>query len=265
MPRRPQAEYSVLQADFFVISGMQGLKKILRARASRETARCAASPSSTTRRWKASWSRWWRDVERVRAVPGGRHGARRPPRRKVEYGSGVVGRPPATSSPTAALLEGCYVIACRGIGSAERVAAEDKRASSRCCASMARATSSRSALIGDARERHRRDAASASPIRRRRAAAARSAPRKARAGAMALALEPAPALGFAGAAALDAQGRLAGMAVLKSGGRRHGARRARERGAGAGRGDPRFPRGAERRAGRRPAAGIEAAKGSWCG
>ena len=91
-------------------------------------------------------------------------------------------------------------------------------ASSRCCASTARATSRRSALIGDGAPAARASRWSASPIRRRKAAARAISTVTARRGIAAddEPLEAAPALGFSGAAALDAQGRFAGMVVLKA-------------------------------------------------
>ena len=81
-------------------------------------------------------------------------GVGRRPRRKVEYGSGVVVSPAGHILTDRQLIDGCNVIALPGIGNAERVA-EDKAASSRCCASMARETSCRS------HDRRRRPAARA--------------------------------------------------------------------------------------------------------
>ena len=69
-----------------------GLEEDGGARLRARTARCAASPSSTTRRWKAPWTRWWR---RCRAPscrsPRALRWRARPTRarRKVEYGTGV--------------------------------------------------------------------------------------------------------------------------------------------------------------------------------
>ena len=168
-----------------------------------------------------------------------------PPRRRRAARSSM--RAASRSAPGHILtsreaLEGCYVVTVGGIGGADRVA-EDK-ASGLALLRVHGANLKPVALAGETAE-GRRDARSASPIRRRRAAAARSAAAKARV-ADTLALDPAPALGFDGAAALDAQGRLAGIAALKVAGRRRsGTGLRRKRDAHAGRGDPQFPRCAE--------------------
>ena len=65
-------------------------------------------------------------------------------------------------------------------------------------------------------------------------------------------LETVPALGFAGSAALDAQGRFAGLVVLKAPVVAGAGRRAQGR-HGAGRAHPQFPRGELRGAGVRQA------------
>ena len=109
------------------------------------------------------------------------------------------------------LIDGCNVIALPGSGNAERVA-EDKAADWCCCGSMARAISTPSAfgeapkgsdltLLGIADPQSQGGGARSPPWRQRPAARR---------------VEPAPQLGFAGAAALDAQGRFAGMVVLKT-------------------------------------------------
>ena len=65
-------------------------------------------------------------------------------RRKVEYGTGVFVSAMGHVLTDRQLIDGCNVIALPGLGNAERIAT-DSAASSRCCGSMARATSRRSA------------------------------------------------------------------------------------------------------------------------
>ena len=65
------------------------------ARLRARTARCAASPSSTTRRWKAPWTRWWRRC-RARSCRSPRASPwRAPPTRRAARSSTA----PACSSP----------------------------------------------------------------------------------------------------------------------------------------------------------------------
>ena len=144
------------------------------------------------------------------AVSGGERGAP-PPRRKVEYASGRGGRagPHRHQPRRARWLLRRDRRGDRRRGSRRR--GQDERAS--CCSACMAPTSSR--LHSRARRQgRRRQRCSASPIRRRKAAAGRSSVARARV-SDALAIEPAPALGFDGAAVLDAQGRLAGIASLK--------------------------------------------------
>ena len=132
-PAGRKADYSVLRATSSSSPGLQGLKKFyVRAQAARTT-RCAASPSSTTRRWKAPWTRSW---SRCRA-PSCRSRARRasapPPRRKVEYGTGVVvGAGPRRHR---AARRSTAATSSRSPASATPIASpRTRRAGSRCCA-----------------------------------------------------------------------------------------------------------------------------------
>jgi len=142
------------------------------------------------------------------AFPSGRAIAP-PPRRKVEYASGIaVGTGQIVTSREA--LEGCYVVTVGGIGGADRVA--DDKASGLVLLRVhgadlkpvtlasAAAKGADVTLVGVADPQAQGGGRAVSIVKARLSDA--------------LALEPAPALGFAGAAALDAQGRLAGMAVL---------------------------------------------------
>ena len=138
-------------------------------------------------------------------------------RRKVEYGTGVFVSAAGHVLTDRQLIDGCNVIALPGLGNAERIATDTGGE-----LALLRVYGARNlvpiGMIGAAPRRPERHAG-----RHRRSAGARrrrgdlgghrqgSASRR-----QASPLETAPALGFSGAAALDAQGRFAGMVVMKA-------------------------------------------------
>ena len=207
-PAGRKTEYSVLRDDFFVISGLQNLKKFyVRAQLRGDEVR------GITILYDQAMAGIMEPVvvamsSAYAAFPSGRAVAP-PPRRKVEYASGIaVGTGQIVTSREA--LEGCYVVTVGGIGGADRVA--DDKASGLVLlrvhgADLKPVTLASAApkgadvtLVGVADPQAQGGGRAVSTVKARLSDA--------------LALEPAPALGFAGAAALDAQGRLAGMAVL---------------------------------------------------
>ena len=207
-PAGRKTEYSVLRDDFFVISGLQNLKKFyVRAQLRGDEVR------GITILYDQAMAGIMEPVvvamsSAYAAFPSGRAIAP-PPRRKVEYASGIaVGTGQIVTSREA--LEGCYVVTVGGIGGADRVA--DDKASGLVLLRVhgadlkpvtlasAAAKGADVTLVGVADPQAQGGGRAVSAVKARLSDA--------------LALEPAPALGFAGAAALDAQGRLAGMAVL---------------------------------------------------
>ena len=207
-PAGRKTEYSVLRDDFFVISGLQNLKKFyVRAQLRGDEVR------GITILYDQAMAGIMEPVvvamsSAYAAFPSGRAMAP-PPRRKVEYASGVaVGAGQIVTSREA--LEGCYVVTVGGIGGADRVA--DDKASGLVLLRVHGAnlkpvtlasTGAKGAdvtLVGIADPQAQGGGSAVSTAKARVSDA--------------LALEPAPALGFDGAAALDAQGRLAGLAVL---------------------------------------------------
>ena len=131
---------------------------------------------------------------------------------------------PACSSSSAGhvltdrqLIDGCNVIALPGLGNAERVATDAGGE-----LALLRVYGARNlvpiGMIGAAPRRPEPSRWSASPIRRSQAGGAAISAVTARVGigAETSPLETAPALGFSGAAALDAQGRFAGVVVMKA-------------------------------------------------
>ena len=260
-PRR-RVESNSLSRQLSSSPGMQGLKKIPRARLSARTARCAASPSSTTRRWKASsMPLVGADGERVRAVPrrsGGRLATRAA---RSNTAPAFSCRATAMSSPTATSAHGRLPRhRAAGLGNAERVA-EDAGGE----LALLRVYGARNAPAGLSLRANRQAASShwsASPIRRRRAGArdltARLPRRGWRTARGCSNAQPAPTAGFAGAAALDAQGRFG------HGGDAAAVRQWRATGAGQARRAGDDPRLSRRASCRRPSATGDA-KARWCG
>jgi hypothetical protein len=202
-----KADYSVLRPDFFVISGLQNLKKFyVRAQLRGEEVR------GFTVLYDQAMAGIMEPVvvamsSAYAAFPGGT--AAPPPRRKVEYASGVVVGP-SHILVNREVLEGCFVVTIGGIGGADRVA-EDK-ANGLALLRVHGANLKPVALAGEPQKGDVTLAGVADPAAQGGGSAVSTA--KARV-VDTFALDPAPALGFDGAAALDAQGRLVGIAALK--------------------------------------------------
>jgi peptidoglycan hydrolase-like protein with peptidoglycan-binding domain len=207
-PAGRQTEYSVLKDDFFVISGQQNLKRFyVRAQLRGNEVR------GLTILYDQAMQGIMEPVvvamsSAYAAFPSGRANAP-PPRRTVEYASGVAIAPGIIATSREA-LDGCYVVTIAGIGGADRIA-EDKdkgivllRVFGADLKPVALADASKTAdvtLLGVLDPQAQGGGAAVSAAKARVSDA--------------LALDPAPALGFDGAAALDAQGRLAGLVALK--------------------------------------------------
>ena len=136
------------------------------------------------------------------------------PRRKVEYGTGLVVSPHGHIVTARHVADGCQVIAIPTLGNAERVAtAKDSELA------LLRVHGARGLIpIGWPAAASGHDKLTligiADPQAQGGGADITAAPARLAAGSNAL--EPAPALGFSGAAALDSQGRALGIAVHKS-------------------------------------------------
>ena len=209
--RHRTVEHSTLAPDSFVMSGMQGLKRfIVRVQSIGSELRGVTilfdqATEGVMAPIAAAMANTYQGFPDPNAAP--------PPglRRSVEYGTAIVVCSQGhliTPAQVAAAARPSPLRASAMPSASPRT----RRTMSRCCAFMARKIFCR-----------RRSAAtappatispsSASPTRWPKPAAARYA----RAGApSAQGLDPAPKLGFSGAAAVDAQGRFAGMVDLKS-------------------------------------------------
>jgi hypothetical protein len=205
-PGGRKAEYSVLKPDFFVISGMQNLKKFyVRAQLRGDEVR------GFTVLYDQAMAGIMEPVvvamsSAYVAFPGG---AAPPPRRKVEYASGVVVAPGHILTSRDA-IDGCFVVTVAGIGGADRIA--EDRDKGLALLRVYAADLKPIALAGNNPKGDVTLLGVADPQAQGGGGAVSAA--KARV-TETLALDPAPTIGFDGAAALDAQGKLGGLAALK--------------------------------------------------
>ncbi len=212
-PAGRKVDYTVVKPDFFVLSGMQGLKKfyvrgtfrgdevriltILYDQATEGTMEPAVIAMSSA----------------FNPFPSG---SGPPPRKTVEYGTGVVVSEDGAIVTDREITDACLAITIGGLGHADRVA-EDKDHDlallriygARGLKPLALgngAIKSAVELTGIADPQNQGGAAAASSVKAQAAEIG---------GGGEAALSPAPALGFSGAAALDADGKFAGLALLK--------------------------------------------------
>jgi hypothetical protein len=217
MPRR-RIESNSLQADSFVITGMQGLKKMAVRGFARNgevrgiTILYDQAMEGTMDPLVAPMASAFVPFATGFAVAGAADAARR----KVEYGTGVFVSSVGHVLTDRQLIDGCNIIALPGLGNAERVATDAGGE-----LALLRVYSARNlvpigmigaapggpslTLVGIADPQVQAGGAAISAVTARAGTGAETSP-----------LETAPALGFSGAAALDAQGRFAGVVVMKA-------------------------------------------------
>ena len=218
MPRR-RIESNSLQADSFVITGMQGLKKMaVRGYAKNGEVRGITilydqAMEGTMDRLVAPMSSAFVPFTTGFAVAGSADA----PRRKVEYGTGVFVSATGHVLTDRNLIDSCNVIALPGLGNAERVATDvggelvllrvygARNLTPVGTIGSAPSSGSGVTLMGVPDPQAQSGGAAIATVNAKLGAEASTRP-----------LETAPALGFAGAAALDAQGRFAGMVVMKA-------------------------------------------------
>jgi hypothetical protein len=215
-PSTRQVEYSVLRADFFVLSGLQGLKKFYVRGQMKDQVKDQARDSDV-RGITVLYDQAMKGImdpvavamssafvpfpaQAVAAVPA----ARRP----VEYGTGLVVSSAGHVVTDADLLAGCDLVVVPGFGHADRVAEDGGLALLRIngardlapVALAAAAPSGNVTLVGIADPQAQNGGKAVSTARGRALANG--------------ALDPLPAAGFAGAAAIDATGSVAGIVGL---------------------------------------------------
>ncbi|MGA2287090.1 peptidoglycan-binding protein [Bradyrhizobium sp.] len=216
-PAGRAVDYTVVKPDFFVLSGLQGLKKfyvrgtfkgdevrtltILYDQATENTVEPVVIAMSSA----------------FNPFPSGAQLAGPPPRKSVEYGTGIVVSDDGAIVADRQITDGCLVIAIAGYGNADRLA-EDKEHDlallriygARGLKPLALASGTANSgveLTGIADPQNQGGGTAASSVK------ATVTPVG---GGGDLALSPAPALGFSGATAQDGDGKFAGIALLKS-------------------------------------------------
>jgi peptidoglycan hydrolase-like protein with peptidoglycan-binding domain len=209
-------DYTVVKPDFFVLSGLQGLKKFyLRGTFKGDEVRILTilydqATENTVEPVVIAMS------SAFNAFPTGAQAAGPPPRKTVEYGTGIVVSDDGAIVTDRQITDGCVAIAISGFGNADRIA-EDKEhdlallriygARGLKPLNLANAASKTSLdLTGIADPQNQGGAGAVSSVK---ASVARLG------GSSDVALSPPPVLGFSGAAALDGDGKFAGIALLK--------------------------------------------------
>ncbi|MGL3105743.1 serine protease [Bradyrhizobium sp. BR 1432] len=213
-PSGRKVDYTVVKPDFFVLSGLQGLKKfyvrgtfkgdevrtmtILYDQATENTVEPVVIAMSSA----------------FNAFPSGPQ-AGPPPRKTVEYGTGIVVSDDGAIVTDRLVTDGCLAITIAGYGSADRLA-EDKEhdlallhiygARGLKPLSLAGGTAKTSVdVVGIADPQSQGGAAGVSSLKAALAPVTSSD----------FALSPPPSAGFSGSPAIDADGKFAGVALLK--------------------------------------------------
>ncbi|WP_407080388.1 serine protease [Bradyrhizobium roseum] len=209
-------DYTVVKPDFFVLSGMQGLKKFyMRGTFKGDEVRILTilydqATENTVEPVVIAMSSAFNAFPAVAQIAGP------PPRKSVEYGTGLVVSDDGAILTDRQITDGCLTVAIAGHGNADRVA-EDKAhdlallriygargLKALNLANVATKTALDLTGIADPQSQGGGSAVSGS-----KAAVAQLG------GGSDVALTPAPAAGFSGAPALDGDGRFAGIALLK--------------------------------------------------
>jgi peptidoglycan hydrolase-like protein with peptidoglycan-binding domain len=210
-----KADYSVVKPDFFVLSGVQGLKKFyIRGQTRNNEVRILTilydqATEGTMIPVTVAMS------SAYNPFPGNVAQAGPPPRKKVEYSTGIVVSADGAIVADREATDGCMTIAVPGHGNATRVANDDARglallriygASGLKPLAMAGPGAAISNLsltgIADPQSQGGRNGVTAVSAFATTSSTGTS-------------LSPEPALGFSGAAAIDSDGKFAGLVRLK--------------------------------------------------
>jgi peptidoglycan hydrolase-like protein with peptidoglycan-binding domain len=211
-PAGRKVEYTVVKPDFFVLSGMQGLKKFyVRGQSRGDEVRILTVLYDQATEGTMGPT----VIAMSSAFNPFPSGTGPPPRKGVEYGTGLVVSEDGAIVADREATDGCLSITIGGLGNADRIAEDRDHDLALLRLYGARglkpvdlgngAAKSVSELTGIADPQNQGGGAAVSTVK------VSAAP----IGGGDVALSPPPAPGFSGAAALDADGTLAGMAVLK--------------------------------------------------
>src|ERR1700674_2511090 len=215
-PAGRKVEYTVVKPDFFVLSGMQGLKKFyVRGQSRGDEVRILTilydqATEGTVEPVVIAMS------SAFNPFPSGAQLAGPPPRKTVAYGTGIVVSDDGAIVADRQITDGCLAIAIAGYGNADRVTEDKDHDLSLLRIYGARglkplglgngAVKSRVELTGSADPQKQGGGVAASTVKASITQIGSSND---------LALSPAPAVGFSGAAAQDSEGKFAGIALLK--------------------------------------------------
>jgi peptidoglycan hydrolase-like protein with peptidoglycan-binding domain len=215
-PAGRAVDYTVVKPDFFVLSGLQGLKKFyLRGTFKGDEVRILTilydqATENTVEPVVIAMS------SAFNPFPSGAQIAGPLPRKTVEYGTGIVVSEDGAVVTDRQITDECIAITIAGFGNADRVAADKEHDLALLRIYGARglkplnvageATKSALDLTGIADPQSQGGGAAVSSVKASVASIGSNSD---------LALSPAPGLGFSGAAALDSDGKFAGVALLK--------------------------------------------------
>jgi peptidoglycan hydrolase-like protein with peptidoglycan-binding domain len=211
-----KVDYTVVKPDFFVLSGAQGLKKFyVRGQFKGDEVRILTilydqATEGTVEPVVIAMS------SAFNPFPSGAQIAGPPPRKTVEYGTGIVVSDDGAIIADRQISDGCLAIAIAGYGNADRIA-EDKdhdlallriygARGLKPLALSSGAAKTNVELTGIADPQNQGGGGAASSVKASITQAGSGTD---------LALAPAPAVGFSGAAAFDDDGKFAGIALLK--------------------------------------------------
>ena len=211
-PAGRKVEYSAVKPDFFVLSGTQGLKKFyLRGQFRGSEARML-----TVLYDQATVGTMEPVVIAMSSAFNPFPADGPPPRKTVEYGTGVVVDRDGAIVTDRDLTDGCQSIVVAGHGNADKIATDDEHGLAllriygatglKPLALDSGTARGELELIGIADPQNQGGGGAVSRVK---AAASKSG------SGGELALSPAPGLGFSGAAALDTSGKFSGLALLK--------------------------------------------------
>ena len=209
-------DYTVVKPDFFVLSGLQGLKKFyLRGTFRGDEVRILTilydqATENTVEPVVIAMS------SAFNAFPPAVQTAGPPPRKSVEYGTGIVVSGDGAILADRQITDGCLTVAIAGFGNADRVA-EDK-AHHLALLRIYGARGLKPLNLGSAAATTALDLTGIADPQSQGGGAAVSRVKASVAqfdGGNDVALSPAPALGFSGSAAQDGDGKFAGVALLK--------------------------------------------------
>lgn len=211
-----KADYSVVKPDFFVLSGTQGLKKFyIRGQTRNDEVRVLTilydqATEGTMTPVTVAMSSAYNPFPGNAVVQAGP-----PPRKKVEYATGIVVSADGAIITDRQATEGCMTIAVPGYGNATRVADDEARELALLRIYGASGLKPLAISGSGATKLGINLTGIADPQNQGGRNAVTSVAATATAAGAETSLSPEPALGFSGAAAIDSEGKFAGVARLK--------------------------------------------------